>query len=116
MRRSKAPCSSYWILIDLIPLLRLGGSLGADRMAVFAESVQYHSAAGEMQKECGPVASSGVTTSLRSIMRHPTCPSSQGVASPTEPGVWEYHLTRSGRDLEPVVEAIGVWGQRWVEA
>lgn len=38
------------------------------------------------------------------------------VASPVEPGVVEYHLTRSGRDLKPVVEAIGVWGQRWVEA
>ena len=38
------------------------------------------------------------------------------VASPTEPGVLEYHLTRSGRDLKPVVETIGLWGQRWVEA
>jgi DNA-binding HxlR family transcriptional regulator len=38
------------------------------------------------------------------------------VASPVEPGVVEYHLTRAGRDLKPVVEAIGVWGQRWAEA
>lgn len=38
------------------------------------------------------------------------------VASQTEPGVLEYHLTKSGRDLKPVVEAIGIWGQRWVEA
>jgi DNA-binding HxlR family transcriptional regulator len=37
------------------------------------------------------------------------------VASPSEAGVLEYHLTRSGRDLKPVVEAIGLWGQRWVE-
>lgn len=37
------------------------------------------------------------------------------VASPTEPGVVEYHLTRAGRDLKPVVEAIGIWGQRWVD-
>lgn len=28
----------------------------------------------------------------------------------------EYHLTKAGRDLRGVVEAIGVWGQRWVEA
>jgi DNA-binding HxlR family transcriptional regulator len=28
----------------------------------------------------------------------------------------EYHLTESGRDLRPVVEAMGFWGQRWVEA
>jgi DNA-binding HxlR family transcriptional regulator len=38
------------------------------------------------------------------------------VASPSESGVLEYHLTKSGRDLRPVVEAIGIWGQRWVEA
>ena len=36
--------------------------------------------------------------------------------SPTEPGVWEYHLTVAGRELESVVGAFGVWGQRWVEA
>jgi DNA-binding HxlR family transcriptional regulator len=38
------------------------------------------------------------------------------VASQTEPGVLEYHLTRSGRDLKAVIDAIGIWGQRWVEA
>jgi DNA-binding HxlR family transcriptional regulator len=36
--------------------------------------------------------------------------------SPTEPGVLEYHLTDAGRELEPVVEAFGIWGQRWVAA
>ena len=34
--------------------------------------------------------------------------------SDTEPGVFEYHLTEAGRELDPVVEAFGVWGQRWV--
>ncbi len=29
-------------------------------------------------------------------------------------GLYEYHLTRSGRDLEPIIMAFGVWGQRWV--
>jgi DNA-binding HxlR family transcriptional regulator len=38
------------------------------------------------------------------------------VASPVESGVFEYHLTRSGRDLKSVVKAIGIWGQRWVQA
>ena len=32
-----------------------------------------------------------------------------------EPGVVEYRLTQSGRELRPLVEAFGVWGQRWVE-
>lgn len=32
-----------------------------------------------------------------------------------EPGVFEYELTDAGRDLEAVIEAIGIWGQRWIE-
>lgn len=32
-----------------------------------------------------------------------------------EPGVYEYHLTKSGRELEPIVVGFGVWGQRWIE-
>lgn len=33
-----------------------------------------------------------------------------------EKGVFEYRLTAAGKDLRPVVEAMGFWGQRWVEA
>ncbi len=33
-----------------------------------------------------------------------------------EAGLYEYHLTRAGRELEPIVQAFGVWGQRWVES
>jgi DNA-binding HxlR family transcriptional regulator len=32
-----------------------------------------------------------------------------------EPGVFEYRLTEAGRELKPVVEAIGCWGQRWID-
>ncbi len=31
-------------------------------------------------------------------------------------GVLEYRLTPAGRELRPVVEAFGFWGQRWVES
>ncbi|ESY29951.1 helix-turn-helix domain-containing protein [Mesorhizobium sp. LNJC391B00] len=34
----------------------------------------------------------------------------------TEKGVFEYRLTEAGRDLRPVVEAMGFWGQKWIEA
>lgn len=37
-------------------------------------------------------------------------------ASTSEPGVLEYRLTASGRELEPIIEAFGIWGQRWVDA
>src|ERR1051325_6311190 len=36
--------------------------------------------------------------------------------SSTEQGVFEYHLTKAGRELEPLVRAFGVWGQRWVNS
>lgn len=26
----------------------------------------------------------------------------------------EYHLTRAGRELQPIIEGMGVWGQRWI--
>jgi len=34
---------------------------------------------------------------------------------PGELDVFEYHLTDAGRDLRPVIDAVGVWGQRWIE-
>jgi DNA-binding HxlR family transcriptional regulator len=36
------------------------------------------------------------------------------VAVEREPGVFEYQLTEAGRELRPIIEAIGVWGHRWV--
>lgn len=35
---------------------------------------------------------------------------------PSGRGVFEYRLTEAGWDLRPVVESVGVWGQRWVES
>jgi len=39
-----------------------------------------------------------------------------GIVTRTEgaAGGHEYHLSPAGRELRPVVEAVGVWGQRWV--
>jgi len=37
------------------------------------------------------------------------------VKAKSEPGVFEYRLTRAGHELQPVVEGFGVWGQRWIE-
>lgn len=34
---------------------------------------------------------------------------------PGEPGVHEYRLTEAGKDLQSVVEAFGLWGQKWIE-
>jgi DNA-binding HxlR family transcriptional regulator len=32
-----------------------------------------------------------------------------------ERGVYDYRLTAAGRDLGPLVEALGTWGQRWIQ-
>jgi DNA-binding HxlR family transcriptional regulator len=40
----------------------------------------------------------------------------QRVPSPAEPGVLEYQLTRSGKDMKPIIEALGIWGQRWIKS
>lgn len=31
-----------------------------------------------------------------------------------EPGAFEYHLTEAGKDLKPIIEAVGDWGHKWV--
>ena len=38
------------------------------------------------------------------------------VASGSERGAFEYQLTAAGRELRPIVEAFGIWGQRRIEA
>lgn len=35
---------------------------------------------------------------------------------PTKDGGHAYHLTEAGRDVAAIVEALGVWGQRWVQS
>lgn len=34
----------------------------------------------------------------------------------SDKGIFEYQLTQAGLDLRPVVEAMGMWGQKWVES
>lgn len=36
------------------------------------------------------------------------------VKADSAPDLFEYRLTRAGRDLQAIVEGFGMWGQRWV--
>src|SRR5437868_13216633 len=36
-------------------------------------------------------------------------------ASASDPAISEYRLTEAGRELGPIVEAFGIWGQRRIE-
>jgi DNA-binding HxlR family transcriptional regulator len=38
------------------------------------------------------------------------------MSSASDRGVFEYQLTAAGRELRPIVEAFGIWGQRRIEA
>jgi DNA-binding HxlR family transcriptional regulator len=38
------------------------------------------------------------------------------ISSASERGVFEYQLTPAGRELGPIIEAFGIWGQRRIEA
>jgi DNA-binding HxlR family transcriptional regulator len=33
----------------------------------------------------------------------------------SDPDLFEYRLTEAGKELSPVIEAVGAWGQRWIE-
>jgi DNA-binding HxlR family transcriptional regulator len=33
-----------------------------------------------------------------------------------EGSLYEYHLTNAGKELRPVIESFGCWGQRWIES
>lgn len=35
--------------------------------------------------------------------------------APEDPSVQEYRLTEAGQDLQAVVKAFGMWGQKWIE-
>ena len=38
------------------------------------------------------------------------------IRSKSDKNILEYHLTESGKDLRSVLETIGIWRQRWVDA
>lgn len=37
------------------------------------------------------------------------------IQSRQDASIFEYHLTPAGRELRPVIEAVGAWGHRWTE-
>jgi DNA-binding HxlR family transcriptional regulator len=63
----------------------------------------------ELQRGLPGISRSVLTDRLRSLER------AEIVARRTGPKgrTLEYHLTRAGRDLEPVVQAMGEWGVTW---
>jgi len=66
----------------------------------------------QLQRGLGRISPSVLTERLKSLVDH-------GVVerTPAESGAGvEYRLTAAGAELAPIVESIGVWGQRWVRS
>lgn len=66
----------------------------------------------ELQRGLGRISPSVLSARIKTLIDH-------GLVErvPAEEGQgWEYQLTRAGTELQPVLESIGIWGQRWVRS
>ncbi len=67
---------------------------------------------GELQRALGRVSPSVLSARMKALSEH-------GVVERVVSGAGgtpEYRLTAAGRELGPIVESIGTWGQRWVRS
>jgi hypothetical protein len=72
-----------------------------------------HDQLGDLRKGVPRMSPSLLSTRLKELEAAGIVTRTVGASGKAHP---EYHLTRAGKDLRGVVEAVGVWGQRWVEA
>lgn len=66
----------------------------------------------ELQRGLGRISPSVLSARLKALTDH-------GIVErfESEAGAgWEYRLTSAGLELAPIVETMGVWGQRWVRS
>jgi DNA-binding HxlR family transcriptional regulator len=66
----------------------------------------------DLQRGLGRVSPSVLSSRIKSLIEHGII---ERVESDSAPG-WEYQLTAAGSELAPIIESIGVWGQRWVRS
>jgi DNA-binding HxlR family transcriptional regulator len=81
-------------------------------LLVVRELVSGSTRYAELQRGLGRISPSVLSSRLKTLMEH-------GVIERVEantPKGWEYHLTKAGAELAPLIEGIGVWGQRWVRS
>jgi DNA-binding HxlR family transcriptional regulator len=66
----------------------------------------------DLQRGLGRISPSVLSARLKTLLEHGVIEKSE---SETAQG-YEYRLTAAGAELAPLIEAIGVWGQRWVRS
>lgn len=67
---------------------------------------------GELQRGLGRISPSVLTARLKALVDHGII---ERVESESRNNA-EYRLTAAGQEILPIVESIGVWGQRWVRS
>lgn len=66
----------------------------------------------ELQRGLGRISPSVLSSRLKTLIDF-------GIVERVESGSsngWEYRMTAAGAELAPIVQTIGVWGQRWVRS
>jgi DNA-binding HxlR family transcriptional regulator len=66
----------------------------------------------DLQRGLGRISPSVLSARLKTLLEHGVIEKSE---SENAQG-YEYRLTSAGAELAPLIEAIGVWGQRWVRS
>jgi DNA-binding HxlR family transcriptional regulator len=66
---------------------------------------------GELQRGLGRISPSVLSSRIKTLVDH-------GIVNRVETGAgsFEYRLSPAGAELAPLIEGIGIWGQRWVRS
>jgi DNA-binding HxlR family transcriptional regulator len=66
----------------------------------------------DLQRGLGRISPSVLSSRIKTLIDHGVVERVEAEAGPSA----AYRLTRAGAELAPIVESIGVWGQRWVRS
>lgn len=66
----------------------------------------------DLQRGLGRISPSVLSARIKTLIDHGIV---EKIGTDSANG-FEYHLTEAGAELAPIIESIGVWGQRWVRS
>lgn len=95
------------------PIARAAEVLGERWMLlVLREFVSGSTRYRDLQRGLGRISPSVLSARIRTLIDHGII---EKIESEAAQG-WEYRLTPAGAELAPIIQSIGVWGQRWVRS
>lgn len=81
-------------------------------LLVLRELISGATRYAELQRGLGRISPSVLSARIKTLIEH-------GIVERVQAGEaqgWVYKLTPAGAELRPVIESIGMWGQRWVRS